>query len=137
MLEHERWRQRRKLTVASRQEVALRDELAHKERVVAGLGDKIAHCKRDPSYYEQDSFDGWAPMPEMAKRWHMKMKVKFIRAEANRLLPLHMEGVLENDVAKMRKKEMIDLLNKNVPLPKPGAQKEADEALMKRREFQS
>ena len=113
------------------------DALAHKKRVVEGLGAKVAHLKRDPSYYEQDSFDGWAPLEEMAARWHMKMKVKFIRQEAYRLLPLHIEGIQENEIAKMRKKEMVDLLNKRVPLPKPGEQKEAEEELMKRREFQS
>ena len=113
------------------------NELDHKKQVVAGLGAKIAHLKRDPSFYEQDSFDGWAPMEEMAARWHMKMKVKFIRQEAYRLLPLHIEGIQENEIAKMRKKEMVDLLNKRVPLPKPGEQKEAEEELMKRREFQS
>ena len=113
------------------------DALAHKKRVVEGLGAKVAHLKRDPSYYEQDAFDGWAPLEEMAARWHMKMKVKFIRQEAYRLLPLHIEGIQENEIAKMRKKEMVDLLNKRVPLPKPGVQKEAEEELMKRREFQS
>ena len=105
--------------------------------VVIQGGSKVAHLKRDPSYYEQDSFDGWAPLEEMAARWHMKMKVKFIRQEAYRLLPLHIEGIQENEIAKMRKKEMVDLLNKRVPLPKPGEQKEAEEELMKRREFQS
>ena len=113
------------------------DELSHKKRVVEGLGAKVSHLKRDPSYYEQDSFDGWAPIAEAGPRWHMKMKVKFIRQEAYRLLPLHMEGVQENDIAKMRKKMMVDLLNKKVPLPKPGEAQEAEEALMERREFQS
>ena len=35
----------------------------------------------------------------------------------------------------LRKKQLVDLLNKHVPLPKPGEAKKSKEELMERREF--